>query len=344
MLKGGQETGETSVEGSSRSQRAIPLSEAEEDVEDWLDRISHEVEQSSENTRYVPLDSMNTYADILRRHGFDTTLFVKGLNEKELRRLGITNEGHIQFLLSRIARLPAFEIQVGVPDNVSVWLRTIGLARYEENFARNLIRTPKEMEILKKLKQRKIEDQLEIKLPGHIKRLLYAITKLRFPTEVESRVLTMRQELMSDLQLSNGEGFRQEFENWQKLLDICLKPDLKAFGMEAEVKVNLIRLRNSWLTILAVANTLWLILVVTLADRANLTVIGANPVGLSFLFIFGLLFLIQFVAMLYHRVLTLSHYLARAAYKCDKCCMTGPSSCQRQSNEESPTEDGAPVV
>ena len=40
--------------------------------------------------------------------------------------------------------------------------------------------------------------------------------------------------------------------------------------------------------------------------------------GLCFLFVFGLLFSIQFLTMLVHRTSTLSHYLARASYKFGK--------------------------
>ncbi|GFN83340.1 ankyrin repeat and sterile alpha motif domain-containing protein 1b, partial [Plakobranchus ocellatus] len=165
------------------------------------------------------------YADILKRHGFDNTLFIKALTEKELIRMGIVKRGHVQFLLAQIALLPAFEIEYQVPTNVKDWLSDIGLIMYRENFRRNHIRTPKEMEILKRLDRKDIARELGITKEGHIKRLLFAIRMLRDPSEVK-----------------------------------------------------LVQLRNSWLTILAVSNTLWLILISTLAAKADLTVIGANPV------------------------------------------------------------------
>ena len=38
--------------------------------------------------------------------------------------------------------------------------------------------------------------------------------------------------------------------------------------------------------------------------------------GLVFLVVFGFLFFLQFLTMLLHRLSTMSHYLARAPYRC----------------------------
>lgn len=41
-------------------------------------------------------------------------------------------------------------------------------------------------------------------------------------------------------------------------------------------------LRNAWLMIFAVSNTLWLILIYTLADKGKiLSVFGSNPIGMA---------------------------------------------------------------
>ena len=41
----------------------------------------------------------------------------------------------------------------------------------------------------------------------------------------------------------------------------------------------LVELRNNWLIVMAVTNTLWLILISTLASKGDLTVLGANAIG-----------------------------------------------------------------
>ncbi|GFO42299.1 chitin synthase [Plakobranchus ocellatus] len=169
---------------------------------------------------------LSKYADILKRHGFDNTLFIKALTEKELIRMGIVKRGHVQFLLAQIALLPAFEIEYQVPTNVKDWLNDIGLIMYRENFRRNHIRTPKEMEILKRFDRKDIAREL-----------------------------------------------------------------------------------------------------------------GITKEGLIFLFIFGFLFLLQFLAMLVHRTYTLSHYLARASYKNGKRMNTNWSFSDKRDTDFEDTED-----
>uniref|UniRef100_A0A2C9KW16 SAM domain-containing protein n=1 Tax=Biomphalaria glabrata TaxID=6526 RepID=A0A2C9KW16_BIOGL len=212
---------------------------------------------------------------------------------------------------------PMNELFIGYirQNNVDDWLEEIGLSMYRDKFYKNKIKTLKEMEILKSFNTKMIYDQLEIQKQGHIKRLLYAIRMLKDPLEAQKKVIRMRQLLdgvdLKELMICNV----GEFDFWTSLRSKCLEPDLKAFGMEAEIKEKLVGLRNNWIMTIAVANTLWLILLATIASKGNLTVIGANPIGLVFLVIFGLLFLVQFLAMIVHRVSTLCHYVARAAQK-----------------------------
>ncbi|XP_046555812.1 chitin synthase-like [Haliotis rubra] len=67
--------------------------------------------------------------------------------------------------------------------------------------------------------------------------------------------------------------------------------------------------------VLAVSNSLWLILIITLAAKTQFKIFGANSLGLSFLLIFGTLLVIQFLAMIIHRISTLVHFVARAPFK-----------------------------
>ncbi|XP_052223022.1 uncharacterized protein LOC127838919 [Dreissena polymorpha] len=81
------------------------------------------------------------------------------------------------------------------------------------------------------------------------------------------------------------------------------------------MKDQLNELRNTWLMIFAVSNTIWLALIFTLANKGQLfSVFGSNPAGLFVLVLFSLVVAIQFLAMLVHRLVTFTHFLARAPY------------------------------
>nr|KAG5707326.1 hypothetical protein BaRGS_005293 [Batillaria attramentaria] len=259
---------------------------------------------------WLPLEMRGKYASLFRNHGFDSTLFIAGMTEKELKRIGVASRGHLHYLLAQVALITAFEIEYKVPTNVDDWLEEIGLSMYRENFHRNHIHTPKEMEVLKSFGREDIERELGITKAAQIK------------------AMRMRQ-VIEDAPIHYLEDSHAgEYAFWEKLKECCLQPDFKAFGLENEVKSKLTGLRNDWLLILAVSNTLWLILITTLASNAALTVVGANPVGLVFLVVFGALFFIQFLTMLQHRLVTLSHFLARAPYRCGRPMFTSWSFSQ----------------
>ncbi|XP_041356161.1 uncharacterized protein LOC121373551 [Gigantopelta aegis] len=287
---------ESEDNGSSEAEDdiALPVS-----VEDWL-----------------PVEFKTKYAQSFRQHGFDNTMFISGMNEKELKDIGIKTKTHKKFILDQIELLPAFEIEYHVPGSIKEWLDTIGLTMYQDSFKRCHIRRPKDLSILKTFGRKEVEKELKITKAGHIKRLMYAIRKLRNPTEAEKSAIDMKGKIDASPTHFLKESNVGEYDFWETLRHECLKPGTKAFGIEEELKVKLCGLRNSWLLIFAVCNTLWLILITTLASKGNLTILGANPIGLSFIFIFGTIFLIQFLAMWIHRFNTAVHFIARAPYRC----------------------------
>lgn len=57
-----------------------------------------------------------------------------------------------------------YSVQVSVNE----WLSEIGLSMYGDNFRRNQIRVPKEMEILKSLSRKDIERELGIAKDGEL--------------------------------------------------------------------------------------------------------------------------------------------------------------------------------
>ena len=55
------------------------------------------------------------YLDMFMRNGYESTLFITKLNENDLKKMGITNRGHVQYLLTQISQLPHFELEYKVP-------------------------------------------------------------------------------------------------------------------------------------------------------------------------------------------------------------------------------------
>ncbi|XP_067653543.1 chitin synthase chs-2-like isoform X2 [Haliotis asinina] len=282
----------------------------------------HPEDEDDDLDHYVPVPvdewlppELRAYGPIFKKHGFDNTLFISGMTEKELKNIGIKGQGTLQNLLHMIELLPDFEIEYNVPGSVKEWLETIGLLEYERNFKKNQIKRPTDLSVLKGFQRKEIEKELKITKAGHIKRLLYAIRKLREPTEAEKAAIVMKARVDRSPKHLLKRSNVGEYDFWVRLIEDSLKPGNKAFGIEGELKARLSDLRNSWLMILAVSNSLWLILITTLASKGNLTILGANPLGLSFLFIFGTLLVIQFLAMIIHRISTLAHFLARAPFK-----------------------------
>ena len=69
------------------------------------------------------------------------------------------------------------------------------------------------------------------------------------------------------------------------------------------MSVNLVACLYNQVTSLVVVNSLWMVvmLVFTSAGATSLNLLGTNPLGLVFLMLFGGLFALQFVSMLFHR-------------------------------------------
>ncbi|KAK6184985.1 hypothetical protein SNE40_007319 [Patella caerulea] len=282
-----------------------------------------ETDENRENTEealsvesWLPPDLKSKYLHLFKKHGYDNTLFISGMSSKELESMGIKSKSHIHYLSEHIKRLPLFEIEFEVPTNVGLWLEKIGLDMYKENFKRNQIRKPYELQILKTYSRKECIKELSISKDGHIKRLMYAISKLRNPTEAERQANEVKAYIeMTPIHLLKESNVGENMF-WKSLIDQCLTPGQEAFSIEVELKDALNNLRSLWLMVLAVTNTLWLILISTMASKIDLVVVGANPIGLAFLVIFGIIFVIQFLSMWVHRFQTLTHFLARAPYKC----------------------------
>ncbi|WAR09210.1 CHS-like protein [Mya arenaria] len=102
----------------------------------------------------------------------------------------------------------------------------------------------------------------------------------------------------------------EEAEFWVKIQD-RIKPEENR-DTDNMLKGKLVDLRNTWLLLFSISNTLWMILIFTMASNAQLLkVVGSNPLGLVVLTIFLIVLTLQFLAMLRHRLSTFVHYIAR---------------------------------
>ncbi|XP_035671244.1 uncharacterized protein LOC118412472 [Branchiostoma floridae] len=124
------------------------------------------------------------------------------------------------------------------------------------------------------------------------------------------RILMRRGCKIRDLEEKDDHG-EEEVEFWEALREKKLNPDLGMFTSDVDLKAKLVGLRNSALVVLLVVNVLWITIMMVLSSREALQVLGQNPLGFFSLAVFGLVQVIQFLAMLYHRLLTLLHAVAR---------------------------------
>lgn len=264
--------------------------------------------------KWLPAEFKKLYVSKFYHYGYEDTRLISGMKESELEEIGIKFKGHRQRLLQRIKLLPDFEPNTEVPETADEWLENIGLTIYKKNFAENQIITRRDMAVLKSMRLRDIKKELDIRKAGHIKRLYQSIQKLRDPTKEEQTRANIRHDLMTISVQTQADINPEENAFWEALRKACLVPD-PGFGRDEELKEKLGDLRNNWVLIMAVSNSLWLVIITTMVAQARLTVLNSSPLGFLFLVVFGLIFVVQFLCMLVHRLKTLIHVLARAPYR-----------------------------
>ena len=84
------------------------------------------------------------------------------------------------------------------------------------------------------------------------------------------------------------------------------------------MKQNLKELRNEMVVVFAVTNIIWVVLITMLGFHAKLSVFHTNALGFVFLAVYGLIFLVQFLALICHRIITVIHYLAHDDHSSSK--------------------------
>ena len=104
----------------------------------------------------------------------------------------------------------------------------------------------------------------------------------------------------------------EEKKFWEILIHHKLKPVSAQFTSISDIQKALLSLRNSTLFIYFFINISWLILLGYFSfDQLERHNIDPRAIQIFFLAIYGFLLVIQSVAMLAHRAVTLIHYLGR---------------------------------
>ena len=107
-----------------------------------------------------------------------------------------------------------------------------------------------------------------------------------------------------------------EYLFWERLAENTLKPESANLGKVEELKEKLKNLRNLALLVLLLSNIMWIVFLYTLVfPELTDYNLPDRAFSLLFLAIFSVIILIQFVAMLFHRFVTLVHLLARTKLK-----------------------------
>ena len=110
--------------------------------------------------------------------------------------------------------------------------------------------------------------------------------------------------------------YKLEYEFWKNLADNKLKPESANLGKVEELKEKLNSLRNLCLLVLLLVNIMWIVFLYTLVfPQLTDYNLPDRAFSLLFLGIFSVIILIQFGALIFHRIETLVHLLARTKLK-----------------------------
>ncbi|PFX22865.1 Ankyrin repeat and sterile alpha motif domain-containing protein 1B [Stylophora pistillata] len=281
---------------------------------------------------WIP-DDLKDYATSFRENGYEKAKFIAGLNDRDLESIGIQNIGHRQKLLRKIKKIPRIEIEENIPENVESWLQEHDLEEYWPSFRDKCYTEPSDLVDLKNMSKDRLKEVLLIQKPGHLNRLKSLINKLQYPNRGQKKIRRTRNELgrlpLKLLDLDNSdEGYEYNF--WNDLRQECLIPENSAFGQTAELKEKLVELRNTTFLVFGVSNALWMIIILALVRHKDLKILGVDVIGLGFLTIYGGIFAVQFLALLWHRFKTLIHILARAPWKMNINSITPAESSRSQ--------------
>ena len=263
---------------------------------------------------------MSQYEENFCENGYENVALIAKLKNADLNDIGIVKRGHVLKIMKAIKEIYVFEadIPAHIPTGIYDWLQMLCLPeKYGDVFAQEGYTFKCDMENLIGMEEKELLN-MGITKRGHLQRFREGLKKLEYPTVDELR-LRDGHEYLRRLKTMNQEEFEKEDMFWLQLRSEILKVDNSMFQakQEAKLKINLEELRNNFLLLLIVANSIWL-LAFFLLDSAQfhgLRILGkVNLIGMIFVLIYGSIYFIQFVCLLLHRVYTLMHFVADASY------------------------------
>ncbi|CAH1251631.1 CASKIN2 [Branchiostoma lanceolatum] len=254
------------------------------------------------------------YVDNFVRHGYSDTSFIASMTDEDLKFIEIDQEPHRIKLLGEIAKLPEFQLETAVPNDVTEWLKMLNLEKHTKTFQDYGVNTKGDLACLRQTEDLdQVMKHLGIEKRGHIQRIKLGIDAMTEPDELQKGKYRVKRILLGcnfkDLVEKKKDG-KEELRFWETLRETKINPELAKFS-DKRLDEKLISLRNSALVVLLVVNVLWITIMMVLSSRQALKVLGESPTSFLSLAVFGIVQVIQFLAMLYHRLLTLLHYLAR---------------------------------
>ena len=108
-----------------------------------------------------------------------------------------------------------------------------------------------------------------------------------------------------------SDACEKENEFWEKLAKDKLQPESANFSKVEELKEKLKSLRNFSLLVLLLTNIMWIVFLYTLVfPQLTDYNLPDRAFSLLFLSVFSVIIVIQFIAMIFHRFVTLLHLLA----------------------------------
>ena len=270
--------------------------------------------------RFLDTIGMSQYEENFCENGYENVALIAKLKKGDLNAIGIEKRGHELKILKSIKEIYVFEadIPAHIPTGIYNWLQMLCLpVKYGEVLAQEGYNFKCDMENLIGMEEKELIN-MGITKRGHLQRFKEGLKKLEYPTVDEMR-LREGHEYLNKLTEMNQEEFDKEDLFWLQLRSEILKVDNSMFQakQEAKLKSNLEELRNNFLLLLIVANSIWLLAFFLLdsAQFQGLRILGkVNVIGMIFVLIYGSIYFIQFVCLLLHRVYTLMHFVADASY------------------------------
>lgn len=261
---------------------------------------------------------LKTYYQRFVDNGYEFVQDLVGIEKEDLEQIEISERDR-PILLEHIKSIPPLKTKHEMPENIRGWLKKHHLKNYESKISKEF----KHLWELQKLKnkcEKKLEESAGKKFgivkPGHFKRLLKAVYSLQVKGHEQMTVLCTERTLVDVAFVESGQNYPEnEIDFWEKLLDKgFLSPHNAALASSPSAEENLRKLRTTTLWVFCVSNMLWMMLILTLVQKRDLKILGLDVIALSFLIIYGGIFVAQFVALLCHRVKTIMHILARTPW------------------------------